>query len=420
MERHLSGLLKLNHNALVISITELIHDTGSHLVWSFWSLYVLQLGGGVEILGLFTLLTGISSIILHPVLGYLSDKVGRKKPVVIGGFIISFFPLILAFADSWVWLIPGILLRAVDNGLWITRQALFTDNIQPDKKGRSLATFYTIMSLTASFLPTFGGILLDRMGIAQGFRIGLLYTFLALMIQSILNAKYLNEPNRPSSSGRVKRGDLSRFITELITSIRSNNRFQTILVGQGILSFSQGIISQFTIIYAIQTIGLSKTEWGVISSLSSFANMLLRIPIGSAVDRMSNLRGYIVGIVMQSAYPILFFNSGFFSVILLSVILNSLGGTFTQMGREALLVEIMPREERGLLLGSFSAISSQGGLAGSLSPTLGGLIWDSYGPIYNFYLASILGSLSVLYYFRKSRRSGGWYKEYGAPTKDKD
>jgi MFS family permease len=406
MERRLSGLLKLNHNALVISITELVHDTGSHLIWSFWSLYVLKLGGGVEILGLFTLITGACSIILHPVLGYVSDKVGRKKPVVVGGFIVSFFPLIMAFADSWVWLIPGVLLRAVDNGLWITRQALFTDNIESEGKGRSIATFYTIMSLSASFLPTFGGILLDSMGVLQGFRVGLYFSFITHLIQSIFNAKYLREPSSDSAPTRIRKSDMNQFITDLVASIRNNSRFQTILLGQGIQSFAQGLISQFTIIYAIQTIGLSKTEWGLISSSASFANLILRIPIGTAVDRIGNMKGYIIGIVTQSSYPILFYNSGFFSAILFCYVLNSLGGTFTQMGREALLVDIMPREERGILLGSFAAISGQGGLSGSISPSLGAFLWDSYGPMYNFYLASAVGGFAALYYFKNS----GWLR----------
>jgi MFS family permease len=73
------------------------------------------------------------------------------------------------------------------------------------------------------------------------------------------------------------------------------------------------------------------------------------------------------------------------------------------MGREALLVDIMPKDERGMLLGSFAAISSQGGLSGSLSPTLGAFLWDSYGPIYNFYLASFLGGFSILYYYKNSK-----------------
>jgi MFS transporter, DHA1 family, tetracycline resistance protein len=388
---------------LVISFSELIHDSGSHLIWSFWSLYVLKLGGGVEVLGLFTLITGILSIILHPILGYISDKIGRKKPVVIGGFIISFFPLMMALADSWVWLIPGVLLRAVDNGLWITRQALFTDNIESDKKGRSLATFYTIMSFTASFLPTFGGLLLDSMGTTQGFRIGLYFSFVTHLIQSTINAKYLIEPDSPSKSNNLQKGAISQFLGELIKSIRGNRKFQTILLGQGILSFSQGLISQFTIIYAIQIVGLSKTQWGLISSASSFANLLLRIPIGSMVDRIGNIRGYIVGIGIQSLYPILFYSSGLFFAIMFCNIINSLGSTFTQMGREALLVEIMPRDERGIMLGSFAAISNQGGLFGSISPSLGAFVWDSYGPVYNFYLASILGGFSALYYFRNYR-----------------
>ena len=400
--KRLSHLFGLNHNALVISITELIHDSGSHLIWSFWSLYVLNLGGSVEVLGLLTLLTGISSIILHPILGFISDRIGRKKPVVFGGFIVSFFPLILAFADSWVWLIPGVLLRAMDNGLWTTRQALFTDNIETSKKGRSLAIFYTIMSFTSSFLPAIGGVLLDRMGVLQGFRIGLFLSFIALITQSFVNAKYLHEPIiiEKRTQPKLQLAELRLFIKELLEPLKHNKKFQTVLIGQGILSFGNGLISQFTIIYAVEIIGLSKTEWGLISSFSSFANMIFRIPIGSFVDRIGNLRGYLAGILIQSLYPVLFFNSHFFLHVLSFNTLNTLGSTFTQMSRESLLVEITPREERGILYGSFAAISGYGGVFGSTSPIIGAYLWNSFGPIYNFYSTTALSLLALLYYIK--------------------
>lgn len=402
MEKRLSHLFGLNHNALVISITELIHDSGSHLIWSFWSLYVLKLGGSIEILGLFTLLTGISSIILHPILGFISDRIGRKKPVVIGGFIVSLFPLILAFADSWVWLIPGILLRAMDNGLWTTRQALFTDNIEINKKGRSIAIFYTVMGLTSSFLPALGGVLLDRMGVVQGFRIGLFLSSATLFIQSIVNAKYLQESNREENrtQPRFQLAELRLFIKELIEPLKHNKKFQTVLIGQGILSFGNGLISQFTILYAIEIIGLSKTEWGLISSFSSFVNMIFRIPIGSFVDRIGNLRGYLIGILIQSLYPILFFNSQFFLHVLLFNTINTLGSTFTQMSRESLLIDIIPQEERGILYGGFAAISGFGGVFGSTSPIIGAYLWNSFGPIYNFYSTTALSLLAFLYYIK--------------------
>jgi hypothetical protein len=260
------------------------------------------------------------------------------------------------------------------------------------------------MSLTASFLPTFGGILLDSVGVTQGFRIGLYYSFMAHLLQSLLNAKYLQESDKPRSANRLQRGDLRQFMGELVSSIRKDQRYQIILLGQGILSFSHGLFSQFTILYAIQTVGLSKTEWGLISSSASFANLILRIPIGTAIDRIVNVRGYLIGIVIQSIYPILFYNSHFFIATLSCNVLNSLGGTFTQMGREALLVDIMPKEKRGILLGSFAAISSQGGLFGSLGPSIGAQIWDLYGSMTNFYLAAGLGGTSFLYFLKNSKK----------------
>jgi len=407
MEKKLSGLLGLNHNALVISLTEMVHDSGTHLIWSFWSLYVLKLGGSIAVLGLFTLLSGVSSLIFHPLLGLISDRVGRKKPVVIGGFIVSVFPLILALADNWMWLIPGVILHAMDNGLWTTRQALFTDNIDNTRKGRSLATFYTIMSITASFLPALGGILLDRIGIVQGFRIGLFFSFITLVIQSAVNVKYLEESKEEKRI--LKRTTQSRGLRNLIKSfiepIRTNKNFQVMIIGQGLVSFGQGLISQFTIIYAVETIGLTITEWGLITSFSSFTNMIFRIPIGSAVDRIGNRKGYMLGILVQSAYPILFFNSQNFLQTIAVYTLNTLGGTFTQMGREALLVEIVPRKERGILLGSFTAIAGLGGVFGSTSPTLGAFLWDNYGAIYNFYLTPVMSWLAIIYYLRNLNRS---------------
>ena len=42
----------LKGNALVVSLTELIHDSGIWLTDPFWSLYVLSLGGSLSDLAL--------------------------------------------------------------------------------------------------------------------------------------------------------------------------------------------------------------------------------------------------------------------------------------------------------------------------------------------------------------------------------
>jgi MFS family permease len=408
MGKKISNLLGLNHNALVISVTELIHDSGSHLIWSFWSLYVLQLGGSITILGLFTLLTGVSSLILHPLLGYVSDRIGRKKPIVVGGFIVAFFPLLLSLSNSWLWLIPGVILRAMDNGLWITRQALFTDNIDPNRRGRSIATFYTIMSLTASFLPVVGGILLDRIGMVDGFRIGLWFSFVTLLIQSSVNAKYLkDQPHVKTIETDSHENSLKGFIADFIKPIRANKEYQRLLFGQMIVSISQGLFNQFTIIYAVESVGLSATDWGLVTSVSGLMNLVFRIPIGAAVDKIDNIRGYMLGIFIQSVFPILFYNSGTFYQIVAVYSLNTMGGTFSQMGREALLVEVIPSKERGVLLGSFTAIAGNGGAFGSLSPSFGALIWSSYGPGYTFYLGAAISLSALIFYQRTFLRNNG-------------
>ena len=134
----------LKGNTLVVSLTEFIHDSGGHLTNPFWSLYLLALGGSLSDLALISIIKGLCGLIFHPLLGYLSDRIGRKKPIVIGGFIVAIGPLLHAFSPNWMWLIPGEILGTIDGGLWAVRQAMFADSAKQESRGVGFASLFTI------------------------------------------------------------------------------------------------------------------------------------------------------------------------------------------------------------------------------------------------------------------------------------
>jgi MFS family permease len=76
----------------------------------FWSLYVLELGASISDLGFFSLLTGLLPAVFIAPVGYLGDRMSRKKLIIIGSLLSSFGPLLNAFATNWVQLIPGTLI----------------------------------------------------------------------------------------------------------------------------------------------------------------------------------------------------------------------------------------------------------------------------------------------------------------------
>jgi len=396
-------VLGLKGDALVISITEFIHDSGLHLTRGFWSLYPLNLGGSLTVLGLFGLITGLGSIIFQPLCGYISDKFGRKKPVVVGGFIVAAGPFLEAIATHWTGLIPGRILESVDGGLWSARQALFADSADPERRGVSFATFYTIMSLTASIMPVMGGIFLDVVGIS-GMRILLAVAGLVRVVQSILNAKFLREEPRTiddDGQGRISAGrgvslSFRGVIREMFEPVAAQRTLQVMIITSTVASISMGLVESFNVIYVTEFIGISKTEWGLVQSVSGILNMLLRIPLGSVTDRYGRRLCILVDYVFRPVYTLMFVHVQGFTQLLtlnaLNIPLQDIGSSAWQ----ALIADVAPAEKRGRLYGTFGMTRS---IFHSIAPSMGAILWETHGPVSTFYVVAVVRFLAAVFVF---------------------
>ena len=66
-------------NVLVLTVTRMILFFSSSLVTTYFSLYVLALGGTAAVIGLSASLASFATIFVYPVAGYLADSRGRVK-----------------------------------------------------------------------------------------------------------------------------------------------------------------------------------------------------------------------------------------------------------------------------------------------------------------------------------------------------
>ncbi|MCK4438904.1 MFS transporter, partial [Candidatus Bathyarchaeota archaeon] len=132
-------------------LSSLIECTG----WNMWSLvwqpFVLCLGGSTYIIGFFNSLWGAIQSILQLGTGGLADSLGRKK-LVNAYYLFSIIGIGLTLiVDSWVYLIPSILLFAVADSLGEPAfTPLFAESVDEKRHG----TAFSLLSLTW-FLPGF-------------------------------------------------------------------------------------------------------------------------------------------------------------------------------------------------------------------------------------------------------------------------
>jgi MFS family permease len=389
-------MLGLRGNALMMTITEFFGQGIKFLTFNFWSLYILHLGGSLGAIGIISLIVGIFSLILQVPVGYLCDRIGRKKLVVWGGFLSSLAPFTYALAPRWEWLIPGAILESCNMIVLPARRAMFADALDEKGKGEGFAAFHTLLAIPRTVLPIVGGILLERMQLGPGMRLALLFAGFVMIASSIARWKYLKEEYILTKTESIDAFKVKEFFKETFEPLTSIKKLRVIIIGLCLGTISLNILLNFQVIYAVDIIGLSKIEWGFISGAVGFVSIFTRIPMGRFTDRF----GRKASLLLSYGLNPLFILGFAYSNNLLGVLFSSLGDNIISYLKmpthEALIIEVTTPETRGRAYGTFDVIP---GIFKTLSPTFGAFLWESFGAIWCFYISAFMTAISAIFIY---------------------
>jgi len=117
------------------------------LVASFLVLYAQEIG--IENIGWFYVATGTTSLLARPILGKVSDRIGRRQ-ALLACFIFQAIALgALAFASNLMGLIlPGTLYMVGLAMASATTLAIAMEQAKPERRGRAMATFSIALPLS--------------------------------------------------------------------------------------------------------------------------------------------------------------------------------------------------------------------------------------------------------------------------------
>ena len=74
---------------------------------------ILYLGGSIAIVGIMVSLSNISRLIPMLIFGEYSDKVGRKRPLLLSGLLLLVAGFLFVIAPHWWWLIPAVIVTGL-------------------------------------------------------------------------------------------------------------------------------------------------------------------------------------------------------------------------------------------------------------------------------------------------------------------
>ena len=381
---------------MVLMTTQTIFMFTAFLWWPYRSLYIKGLGATAEMLGLVLSLETVANIVFQYPGGVLTDRWGRRRMLIISGVFRFISPIFYLFATHWTHIIPGIIFASAGMLGLPANNALIAESLPADKRGTGFAAYRTVTSIPTIVTALMGGMIMDRFGDILGCRYVLAGSVLTALFALVMRWKYITETFVP----KVESPDKPKI--GIIDSLKKFPRQIWVLtIVAAISMFAMRVMMSFMVIYGVEVVGLTRTQWGLIGTIVSLLTTLLTTPAGILADTRGKKPIIIVSRLLNS-FSILgyTFSEGFyqlFAVRALTGIGGGLGGAmWGPMGGpvwQAIVADVSPPEERGRIMGLMGTIGS---IISTPASWAGGYMFDNISPQLPFQVSFVIDMIGTV------------------------
>jgi DHA1 family tetracycline resistance protein-like MFS transporter len=328
--------------------------------------FVKHFGVGDVVVGLLFATFSFTQFIGSPIWGNVSDRIGRKKVLIISQIGATIGWAMLAFAPTIGWVFVARIVEGLSGGNISVTQAYVSDLVEPEKRGRAFSYIGATFSGGLIFGPAFGGFLFDRYGFAAPFLAAAALQLITLIVTIFFLPESRSRTQDPSPAA----------LGEIMQSLR-DPRIAPVLWQKLVYSLGlYGWFSVFALIIAAQ-LHFGAGDTSRMFSVFGVCSVILQIFVVGKVtevlgNRTTSNAGFIALLVAFASVP---FMHNLYGAALL-VVAFSLGMSFENATIPALLTDAAPENQRGTILGSASSLES---LSGIVMPPVATGVFGTYG-----------------------------------------
>ena len=391
--RRTADFFGLKRNLVVLLVAIFVIGSGEELWMRFLPKYLQALGATVFIIGLFDALrTLLGAVYAYPG-GVLVDRWGHRRALLaFNVFSIAGYSLVLLI-PRWGAVIAGMFLFL--SWTCFSLPATFSlvgATLGTNRYSMGVGLQSVIKRLPIMIAPIAGGMLIDRFGVINGVRIGLIVSIF-FSAATILVQRQLREASIPA----VAHADRWTFRQSLHGF---NTPLRRLLLSDILVRFCERIPYAWVVIYAMDDIGVSAKQVGILTTVEVLVATLCIIPASHFADKHGR-EPFILGTFsFFTLFPIALWLSGSFALLLLAFAIRGLK-EFGDTSRKALIISYCAPERRGQMIGAYYLVRD---LLVSLAAILGAWLWK-LGPSTNFLGAAAFGACGTVYYIFALRRS---------------
>lgn len=376
---------------------------GEELWQAFMPAYLTALGAGGIAVGLFGSVKDLLDSLYQYPGGWLADRFGRRRSLLIFTALAMTGYATYAFAPSWPVVLCGLFgVMAWKAGAFPTTFAVIGDSLPRHRRATAFGIQSILVRVPRVIGAPLGGLAIASLGVLGGVRLALGVTLvLALGVLAVQYWGFVEtRPTAIAAGAATRPGIFATLPPDL----------RRLLAADCLVRIGEGIAASFIVLFVTQDRGLSLAQYGTLYALQQAVSIASYLPGGRMADATGRAPIVTMTFVFFAAFPLAVRFATSYPALIAAFVIGGLK-EIGEPARKSLIVDLAPDDCRASTVGVYYSIRNFLVVPAGL---IGGVLWQraSSLPLEAAFAVSSLGvmvfvAMSALHTGRRSHDDAG-------------
>ncbi len=389
----ISGFLAIQRNTVGMLGMVVLIGMGERMAERFLPIYIMALGGGAIAIGLLNAMDNLLSALYSFPGGYLSDRIGIKKSLLIFNIVAMSGFLLVILIPAWQAVLAGAVLFISWSAISLPATMSLLYKVLPQNKRTMGVSMHSLVRRIPMALgPILGGMFISVWGESDGVRLAFLAAFIMSAIALVLQQQLIEndrpvEPSSADSCGLAPEKNPLKLLRLMSPDMKN------LLITDILIRFCEQIPYAFVVVWCMKTIAapVSAFKFGLLTGIEMATAVIVYIPVAYMADRSAKKPFVTITFIFFTLFPLALMYSRSFEWLILAFILRGLK-EFGEPTRKSMIMDLAPDNCKAGMFGLYYLIRD---VFVSIAAMGGAFLW-LISPETNLITAFIFGVIGTL------------------------
>ena len=389
--RQMSIYRALNSKTAVIICILILRWLALGILSIVLPLYVTSIGRSAAQWGVLSAAFAIGMVFAEPTWGWISDRVGIFKPLLVAQLVYTLLVPLYILAGSMEGLLAVQLARgAFGVAVGVLGRKALAHSLGPGKKGMGIGLFQTSMIAGTAVGPLLGGYAIDRGDYPPAFILCSVLSFVTIFIIARNREKLGPLPNQGLPADVIEPEALPT-----VSAARNKGYylyFSVLALIAICLCAAMGAGKAFVPLLGTSVLGLQASQVAIILAVTGAVSGLFALVLGGMSDRLGRSPLVVGGLLLLSISLVGCGYADGITSMAIFTLLFSIGVAAAMPAAAAWVSDITPLSRQGQMLGLYGSFEDVGVMMG---PLICGFLWDASGSRLAFAVCGLVAVIGI-------------------------